>query len=459
MMNHSRLLATFSITVLSSACTFGAHDQNAFVTPPKGQPHAIVDVKLANAPLTELAQSALAKGETSAAISLAQRTLDGAPGDRIASQILAEALLADGQAEASVSAFKSLLSLDGNDAAARAGLGMALLASGDPATAKAELEKAMVAKPDATVIANIGLALALAGDTAGAIKVLEPVALSGSGNIRSRQNLALALTLSGNRAKAYTVAALDMGAVPAVRQVDAWYADADKPLPDQLKQFAGLSVKSSGPVQTAALGSASTAPVKIAEVLIPANSYDNSVASLVKPVVLQDDAEALPKPVSIMPVIRAPILKQVTIIKTAKLGAEPGHPAPEPAKVELASLRTQVSKPFVQIKGKLPGFTSMTKYTTQHITSGWFIQLAAVTVDVSSASMTTRIKQQFSHFLAKIGILSTYDAQIGDKRIKRVVLGPYTNKATASHICGGIKAKGKACFVRAVSPAKTTIKI
>ncbi len=461
MMTHSRLLATASITVLSCACTYGAHDQSGFVTPPKGQTKAVVDVKLANAPMTELAQSALAKGETAAAISWAQRTLDAAPGDRVASQILAEALLADGQADASVSAFKALLSLDANDAAARAGLGMALLATGDPVTAKMELAKAIAAKPDATVVANIGLALALAGDSAGAIKVLEPVALSASGSIRSRQNLALALTLFGNRAKAYDVAAMDMGAAPAVRQVDGWYADADKPLPEQLKQFAGLSVKPNGPLQVAKL-TVATAPsasmaTLVKSVILPVDFVSVAVSPLVQQDKVVVDDQPIAKPISILPVLAATAPKQVAIIKAAKLSVEPANA--QPVKVILTGLHTLASKPFVQAKGKNSGFATMTKYTTQHITSGWFIQLAAVTADVSSASMKARISKQFSYILARIGILSTYDAQIGEKRIKRVMLGPYTNKATASHVCSGIKAKGKACFIRSVSPDKASIKI
>lgn len=504
-MTSSRFLALVSLSALTCACSFGSHDQSGFVAAPTSATQEIqstIPMSVSAGPMLDVAKSALARGETAAAVSLAKRALDSTPGDRVALQLLAEALLADGQTEDSVAAFKALLALDANDAAAHAGLGMALLANGDPTAAKTELEKAIAAKPTDAVKTNIGLALALAGDPSAAVKVLEPVAFSQSGSALSRQNLALALTLSGDRAKAYSIAAMDMGIAPAVRQVDTWYAAADKPLPEQLKQFAGLNMKSTGFVKVTKLASTPVAPkaaeaVAVQSIATPvAGLYEvaalqptqsasvaavavATITTVVKPisivpaVLVQAEKPAAPvnhklsstdalpsKPISILPVTVASVLPtQVTVIKPSQLSMALTHSALGDAKLERASMPSKVVAPFAQAKSRHTGFTSMTSYTATHITSGWFVQVAAVAAELSNVSIKNRLSQQFHNVLAKISLFSTYDAQVGNKQIKRVMMGPYVSQASAAKICNGIKAKGHGCFIRSVMPAKVSTKI
>jgi Flp pilus assembly protein TadD len=107
--------------------------------------------------------------------------------------------------------FVRVIALDANNAIALCDLGVARDLQGHHAAAQEAYRLALSAAPTSVAVqVNLGLSLALAGDASGAIRLLRPLAVAPDAPPRIRQNLALALTLSGNRKEAAAVMGHDL---------------------------------------------------------------------------------------------------------------------------------------------------------------------------------------------------------------------------------------------------------
>lgn len=107
--------------------------------------------------------------------------------------------------------FARMTTLDPKDAVALSDLGVARDMQGHHAAAQEAYRLALgVAPASVAVQVNLGLSMALSGDAAGAVRLLQPLAAAPDAAPRIRQDLALALTLSGHRNEATAVIGQDL---------------------------------------------------------------------------------------------------------------------------------------------------------------------------------------------------------------------------------------------------------
>jgi Flp pilus assembly protein TadD len=451
---HTSIL---SAAMLLSACSL---DTDAKVTSaPVAQTVALLPAIMPStgSSFSELARKALAIGDAAAALPLAERALEANPDDGDAKAVLAEALLGNGRADEAEKIFISLIASNSGDLSARTGRAMALLAMGQPQAAKADLLAVIAAKPSVSVLSNAGLALALAGDPKAAVAALAPLAFATDSAPQLRQNYALALTLAGDRATAYKVAEFDLGASRAMTQVNAWYAYADKPLPQQLAALTGLpsqsgtkpanmaaaalpTVKASVKAGPAKMDIAKVAPVKATPILTDSVSAPG-VATSVEPINLLPDGAAL-TPTEKAPALKAPPAKAPTV-KAPSAKAVVIHTEAKPAPV----LATSVS--LRPTSSKQAGFTASS--AAPAALRGWLVQVAAVSPNVSGKLLSARLRKQFGSFFGKLGPITHSKAVVGKQAVKRVFIGPYRSAQQASQVCARIKARGSSCMVRAAA--------
>jgi hypothetical protein len=253
------------------------------------------------------------------------------------------------------------------------------------------------------------------------------VAFATQGTAQLRQNYALALTLAGDRATAYKVAEFDLGPSRSLTQVDDWYINASKPLPEQLAAFTGLKSQSSGkPAQMAAavLPPVGAAPAAVVAAAAPA-----------EPLNILPEVSAPEVPVTQVPDVKTPDTKAVVISHTM---------IATPAKI--------VPIAFRPVRSKHVGFNSTAILSAPF--KGWLVQLAAVNPNVNAQSLKTRLLKQFGRFLGRLGPVSHAQVTAGNRTLKRVFVGPYRTKSQAAAVCARVKTRGGSCLVRsAVSPA------
>jgi Flp pilus assembly protein TadD len=434
-----------SATGLLSACSFGTDTK--VTQAPTAQSVTVLPAitPATGSSFSELARKALAIGDAAAALPLAQRALEANPDDRDAKNVMAEALLGNGRADEAEKMFISLIAANSGDVAARTGRAMALLAMGQPQAAKTELATVISAKPPVSVMSNAGLALALAGDPKAAVAALAPFAFAADSTPQLRQNYALALTLAGDRATAYKVAEFDLGASRAMAQVNGWYLNADKPLPQQLAALTGLPSQSGAtPAQMAAAAlPVATAPVAVvaAPVLAPIPVLAEAVATE-KASVPTEPMNLLPEktaaPVKTVPTAFAPSVKAKIIRSEAK-----------PVAVALTPVALR------PMSSKQPGFTAST--VAPAALRGWLVQVAAVSPNVTSKLLSARLRKQFGNFFGKLGPITQSKAVVEKRAVKRVFVGPYRSASQATQVCARIKARGGACLVRAAAPAARAV--
>jgi D-alanyl-D-alanine carboxypeptidase len=126
-------------------------------------------VDTSNIGIATRAQAALEKGDTVAAIDLAERAVAGSPRDAGFRALLGNAYFAGGRFASAEAAYKDSLSLMANQPQLILKLALVSIAQGKSNEALAQLDAAR----DYLDPSDYGLALALAGQPAGAVSVLE----------------------------------------------------------------------------------------------------------------------------------------------------------------------------------------------------------------------------------------------------------------------------------------------
>ena len=174
--------------------------------------------KMANAPSNALgkpetavksadkARDALTDGKVSKAVAYAEAAVAASPRDGAYRALLGQAYLSDGRFASASAALTEAMELGTTDANTVIALTLANLAQNKTSEAMALLN----AHRDILPAPDMGLALALAGDSESAIYVLSEAARAEGATARTRQNLALALALSGRWAQARILASQDL---------------------------------------------------------------------------------------------------------------------------------------------------------------------------------------------------------------------------------------------------------
>lgn len=307
------------IGALSACATTGANAPRASIFGDK--------VDGTNIGIATRAQAALEKGDTGAAVNLAERAVAGSPQDAGFRSLLANAYFAAGRFASAEQAYRDSLALMPNQPQLILKLALVSIAQGKNGEAMAQLDAAR----DYLDPSDYGLAVALAGQPGIAVAVLEQAARATGADSRVRQNLALAYALQGEWTMAKTVAAQDIPADQVDARVQQWMAFA-KPAraSDQVAALTGVTPAASDPGQ----------PVRLALATQP------QVARMAAA-----DPVPTPAPVAEAP---APIVEEAVAMPASapvEYAAAPvPAPAPEPIMVAAADPAPAVEAPKPQPK-------------------------------------------------------------------------------------------------------------
>lgn len=357
------------------------------------------------------AQKALAKKQWNKAIGFAEDavSLDGQ--DSGYRTLLGNAYLRGGRFASAEQAFADVLTLRPDDGAIALNLALARIASGRWDAARETLDTHV----GAISPADRGLALALAGDPAAGVEVLTAAARGPASDTKTRQNLALALALSGRWAEARAVVAMDMDAGEVDRRIEQWAAFArPSSAADQVSSLLGVT-PAVDPGQPVALALAGAPPVATASVdaFMPGRA---------------EAAEAVFASQEVPPVATAAVAPAETV--SAPI---PMITAPAAYKVAAVKRMTATARPAtarVQAKGD------------------WVVQLGAF----RNAGVA---RDGWHHATRRLPALAQHrpngmSASIRGATFYRLSVGGFArNDAVA--LCRGYRAKGGMCFVRATA--------
>lgn len=376
-----------------------------------------VDPKLQKAAADNAARarSELSRKHWDKAIRLAEDAVAQDGQDSGHRALLGNAYLRGGRFASAEQAFADVLTLRPDDGGVALNLALARIASGRWDAARETLE----AHSAAIAPADRGLALALAGDPAGGVEVLTAAARGPSSDAKTRQNLALALALSGRWAEARAVAAMDMDAGAVDRRIEQWAAFAQpRSAADQVASLLGVT-PAVDPGQPVALALAGTPAVATASV--DAFMPGRAAAAVESAVVSQEVPEAAPVAVA---AVAPPVAVSVPIPMIA---------APAAYKVAAVKRMVATARPVaapVRAKGD------------------WVVQLGAF----QNAGVA---KDGWHRATRRLPALAQHrpngvSASIRGATFYRLSVGGFT-RADAVALCRGYRAKGGVCFVRATA--------
>ncbi len=433
-MRHTLLLLAVSTSALVAGCARKAEQSFADVAPAATSKVAPGGV----APLTQLAEEALSRGDAAAAIPLAERALESSPGDVDATLVLAQAHLVDGDPVKAADFFKTVLSSDNNSVEANTGLGLSLLAQQRVSEARAVLQHAAAQKTNTQAKSNIAFALTLAGAPDDAVKLLDPVALGPDSTPKLRQNFAFALVMANNRARAFDVAGYDLDGVAAARQIATWTDVAQAPFKQRLTQMAGLTVveapapalaqadiKPSTIVAPVMVAEKAPEPVKLAAADVPQAVVETALVEEATPVVEARVVVAAAEPQQL--VAPKPVAPKPVVLKKKMM----------PAPVARASYEVQPSETPAQKSVDVPAVSGQPQ--------SWVVQIGAV---VLKTDQSARLEKMLQRRLGRTSSVKVVTVDAGSGKLHRILFGEPTDRAAARNLCATLRGKGRACFTR-----------
>lgn len=368
------------------------------------------------------AHATLLKGDIAQALTLAERAVELSPQDAGYRLLMGDLYLRNGRFLSAETTYGDVLELHPAHPRAMLHLALSQIALGKPYAALAQLESLEPIAP----ASDIGLAYALAGQVDRAVSMLEAAAREPGADGRTRQNLALAYAIAGDWQKARITAAQDVSP-----------ADLDQ----RLAQWAGFARPASRSVQVASLLGVTPVedpgqPVRLALTPIAPK------ASLLAAAVLEPAPEATEAPVvqyaelaSAVTPVAAPV-REVTL--PGELPPVPIYAAAAPAPAPRAAAAVAI--------------TNNKAAQPRSATGRYVVQIGAFGSSALAQQGWTQAQKRFG--LASEQPLSMVVTLPGKGTFHRVSVGGFDSQSEASKLCGSIKAKGGACFVREVSSDK-----
>lgn len=388
-----------------------------------------------NIGLATRAQMALGLDHYAEAIELAERAVAASPTDAGFRGLLGNCYFAAGRFSSAESAYRDSLTLLSNQPQVVLKMALVSIAQGKNGQAVAFLDAAK----DVLDPADYGLALALAGRPQDAAALLHGAAQQVGADSRVRQNLALALALSGDWTNARSVAAQDVPADQIDARIQQWMQMA-KPAKasDQVAALTGIVPAAADPGQPVRLALkdagtrlAAVAPVKVAEAA---------------PVEVAEVAPAAPTPVA-QPIVAPPVV--------APSPLAPSVPAP----VVLASLAPKASKhafsaPRPSLSPRAAALTDA-RALYRHAAFASSAQSRAVVQLGAYASRATvnaawnRVSSRFGVLRGYAPVAARFDGERGT--VYRLSVNGFSSARQAIGLCSSLKRAGGACFVRNVA--------
>ena len=384
------------------------------------------------------AEDALRLGKLTDALAFTEQAVELSPRDVGYRMLLADLYLRNGRFVSAETSFKDVLALNPGNVRASLNLVLTEIALGRTYAATARLD----ALAETAAPGDVGLAFALAGQPQRAIDLLEPAARAPDADGRVRQNLALAYALAGDWLKARTTAAQDVSPALISERMEQWAAfarpeaswtqvasllgvtpveDAGQPVrlalapePDSIG-FAQAAVEIEHPIESAPADLAFAAPPEPEHAVIsdpepvamPETHYAEAVQTLVEaqPAVILASAPVVEAPVSAFVPAKKPRIagrsERMEEVRAA-LGATPSRFV---VQIGAFSTAANVERAWVQAMKAYPGATERVPLST------------TVTIP-------------------------------GRGKFHRLSVSGFDTRTEAVSLCGSIRAKGGACFVR-----------
>ena len=384
-----------------------------------------------NIGLATRAQAALLAEQPAVAIDFAERAVAGSPNDAGFRGLLGNAYFAGGRFASAEAAYRDSLTLLSNQPQVVLKLVLVSVAQGKNDQALSFLDAAKnVIDPS-----DYGLALALAGQPQQAAQSLQQAAQAVGADSRVRQNLALALALSGDWTGARTVAAQDVPADQLDARIQSWMQLA-KPAraSDQVASLTGITpaaVDLGQPVRLA-LKDAGTRLAALAPVVEPAPALVSA------PVETAVATTAVPALVVAVPVAMrtrsAPDYVAASLTpKAARVSAAP-RPSLSPRAAALTDARALYRRAAL---------------TTGQARSRAVVQLGAFASRGSVTAAWRRASTRFTTLRGYTPLAARFDGERGT--VYRLSVQGFGSARQAFDLCGSLKRAGAACFVRNVA--------
>ena len=363
---------------------------------------------------TLAADKARSRNDRAGAVAQAERAVAAMPYAADYRRMLGDAYLAAGRFRSAEAAFADALSLQPDQPQAVLGLVLSKIALGQSAAA----QEMLATHQSVLAVSDYGLALALAGDPKAAADVLTQAVRQHEANGKIRQNLALALALSGRWDDARAMAAVDLPPDLVNQRVAQWAVLAKPEAAwTQVASLMGITPQRDAG-QPQALALAPTAPVyeqaQLAAAL-PSSPLPQAGASPVADRAATDPAMG----------------QGGTGQRDA--GLTSAFLPPPPA-------TSLVLRPATGARAR-----------PANGARGYVVQIGAFR-SPKAAAMGWR------QAAARWAVLRRHDArqarvQLTKGDFYRLSVGGFATRSAAGQLCAGIRAKGGQCFVRALTPA------
>ena len=385
------------------------------------------------------AQIAMAGKDYGSAVNYAEQAAEHSPKSAEMRSLLGNVYFAAGRFASAEGAYRDSLSLQPEQPQVILRMALVQIAQGRKADAVNFLNTAR-ASLDAS---DYGLALALAGRTAEAVAVLEERARQVDADSQVRQNLALALALSGDWTNARIIASQDLAPGQVDARIQQWMAFAQPTsASSQVAALVGVTPAASDPGQPVRL--ALNAPVQAPAVAVaeaaPVQQPSYEVAAL-------QPAEATG--ISIAP--EAPIATTNVAPASAVASAPPEYVAPKPAFIRAAAVQAKRRAPAAKVAGKASAKSLLRNASLPRASGN-----SAAVVQLGAYGSPERVSQAWDSVAKRYTALRAYtpmSARFASNHgtVYRLSVKGFSNVREAQGLCAALKKAGGSCFVRSVA--------
>jgi D-alanyl-D-alanine carboxypeptidase len=388
--------------------------------------------------LATRALMALNSNDVPTAINFAERAVEKTPQDAGFRALLGNAYFAGGRFWSAEAAYKDALSIYSNQPAVILKLALAEIALGKNNEAVTLLQSAQQMLDPA----DYGLALALAGHSADAIPVLEAAAREQGADARVRQNLALAVALSGDWTQARTIAAQDVPANQLDSRIQQWMQLAKPARPaDQIAALTGVKpapVDQGQPIRLA-LHQADTRLAQAAATAEPAAAVQPQVAEAVAPAPApQPEPAVAPAPPPADPQRTPAVAEASPAPITMALMAAAAPEAPS-AFIAAAPRPTPAAKPAKVRRAAAPA-------SKRRGNSNAVVQLGAYSTPQNVAAAWEKLTGRYPALRAYLPMRARYVSSKGV--FWRLSIQGFDSQREAIARCNTLRGRGGSCFVR-----------
>ncbi len=385
------------------------------------------------------AEEALRQGKLTDALVHVEKAVELEPRDVGYRMSLAELYLKNGRFRSAATSFNDVLTLQPGHERAALSLALTQIALGNHYQATTQLDHlAETAKPG-----DIGLAYALAGETDRALALLEPAARAPGADARVRQNLALAYALAGDWLNARTTAAQDVSPAELNQRMEQWAALAN---PDaswtQVASLLGVTpVQDPGqPVRLALAPQAEN--VRFAEAAeVPAIAAEPEPA----------EVAFAPPPMPEEAIVSAPVPVPTPETRFAEAVQTLVEPTADFASETAPMIRASVST--FEPAEKAPRIVGRTE-RQEEVRAALGARPSRFVVQIGAFSTPENVERAWVMAIDRFPAaaervpLSTTVTIPGRGTFHRLSVSGFDSRTEANGLCGSIRAKGGACFVR-----------